>query len=188
MAMHDHERRTALKAFSALALTGAASPIMGATSATHLPPPPLSFAFRLHVLIGAPQEIGMVNGARKRVIPITGGTVEGPRLSGRVLPGGADWQTIGPDGTADILARYTLEAADGSLISVTNPGFRRGPAAVLAQIAAGQDVDPALYYFRTTPRFEVAASSAHGWLGNTVFLCTAARHRDHVSLDIFEVG
>jgi hypothetical protein len=140
------------------------------------------------VRIGAPQELGLVDGLRKRIIPITGGEVAGPRLSGKVLPGGADWQSIRPDGVADIWARYTLEADDGSLISVTNPGYRRGPPEVLARVAAGENVDPALYYFRTTPRFETRSDGPFGWLNGSVFVCTAARYADRVELDVFELG
>ena len=131
------ERRSLLRAMPGVALASAMAPAQAA-DVDALTPPSLSLAFRLRVLIGPPQELGMVNGVRKRVIPITGGTVEGPRLQGRVLPGGADWQSIRADGTADILARYTLEAQDGTLISVTNPGYRHGPPEVLARIAAGQ--------------------------------------------------
>ncbi|MCC4251291.1 MAG: DUF3237 domain-containing protein [Pseudomonadota bacterium] len=181
------ERRSLLRAMPGVALASAMAPAQAA-DVDALTPPSLSLAFRLRVLIGPPQELGMVNGVRKRVIPITGGTVEGPRLQGRVLPGGADWQSIRADGTADILARYTLEAQDGTLISVTNPGYRHGPPEVLARIAAGQVVDPALYYFRTTPRFDVESDSVHGWLGRTVFLCTAGRYSDHVRLDIFAIS
>jgi len=181
------ERRSLLRAMPGVALASAMAPAQAA-DVDALTPPSLSLAFRLRVLIGPPQELGMVDGVRKRVIPITGGTVEGPRLQGRVLPGGADWQSIRADGTADILARYTLEAQDGTLISVTNPGYRHGPPEVLARIAAGQVVDPALYYFRTTPRFDVESDSVHGWLGRTVFLCTAGRYSDHVRLDIFAIS
>ena len=181
------QRRSLLRAMPGVALASAMAPAQAA-DVDALTPPSLSLAFRLRVLIGPPQELGMVDGVRKRVIPITGGTVEGPRLQGRVLPGGADWQSIRADGTADILARYTLEAQDGTLISVTNPGYRHGPHEVLARIAAGQVVDPALYYFRTTPRFDVASDSVHGWLGRAVFLCTAGRYSDHVRLDIFAIS
>ncbi|MEC3947993.1 DUF3237 domain-containing protein [Sphingobium sp. HWE2-09] len=186
--MPDLHRRGLLKALPAFTLASATAPLVAAADHPALPTPPLSLALRLRVLIGAPQELGMVDGVRKRVIPITGGTVDGPRLTGKVLPGGADWQSIRADGTADILARYSLEASDGTIISVVNPGYRHGPAPVLARIAAGDVVDPALYYFRTTPRFEVASDSPHAWLGRTVFLCTAARYKDHVALDIFAVG
>ena len=117
-----------------------------------------------------------------------GGRVSGPRLTGEVVPGGGDWQTIRADGTADVCARYLIRAVDGTILSVTNSGYRHGPADVLARIAAGEVVDPAFYYFRTTPRFEVAANSAHAWLGRTVLLCAAARRSDVVLLDFFAVG
>jgi len=171
-----------------LALAGAGATFAAPAAAAPGPrAPALVHAFSVKVLIGPPQELGLADGARKRVIPITGGEVHGPRLSGRVLPGGADWQTIRPDNVADIWARYTLEARDGGLISVTNPGYRRGPADVLARIARGEAVDPALYYFRTTPRFETAVPGPHAWLTASVFVCTAARYAERVELDIFEV-
>ncbi|WP_242496159.1 DUF3237 domain-containing protein [Sphingobium cupriresistens] len=187
MMTSDVHRRGLLTALPGLALAGAAAPLAAAPGGA-LATPSLSLAMRLRVLIGAPQELGMVDGVRKRVIPITGGSVDGPRLTGKVLPGGADWQSIRTDGTADILARYSLQADDGAVISVVNPGYRHGPAPVLARIAAGEVVDPSLYYFRTTPRFEVAGDGPHAWLGRTVFLCAAARFKDHVALDIFAVG
>src|SRR6185437_17009827 len=71
--------------------------------------PALEFVFRLDVTVAAPLELGPTHLGRRRVIPITGGTITGPRLKGRVLPGGADWQVIRADGTAELDARYTLE-------------------------------------------------------------------------------
>lgn len=181
------ERRELLKAIPGIALASTATSAAAAEPPA-LAVPQLTLAMRLRVLIGPAQELGLVDGVRKRVIPITGGTVEGPRLTGKVLPGGADWQSIRPDGTADILARYSIEASDGAIISVINPGYRHGPAPVLARIAAGEEVDPALYYFRATPRFEVASEGPHAWLGRTVFVCTGGRYRDHVRLDLFAVS
>ena len=152
-----------------------------------LPAPGVKYAMRIRATIDRPQELGTVNDIRKRVIPITGGIVEGPALTGKVLAGGADWQSIRSDGTADLMARYTIEASDGTLISVTNIGYRHGPADVLAKIAAGEQVNPDDYYFRATPRFDVADDSPHAWLGKTIFVCTAARYLDHVRLEIFEL-
>jgi hypothetical protein len=179
------DRRTLLAAGGALALGFGGS---AAAAPRRLRQPPLDFVFGATVRIGPPQEFGLVDGLRKRVIPILGGEVEGPRLSGKVLAGGADWQTIRPDGVADIWARYTLEASDGTLISVTNPGFRRGPREILARVAAGEAVDPALYYFRTTPRFETASDGPHAWLNGSIFVCTAARFADRVELDVYALG
>lgn len=149
--------------------------------------PELRHAFTAFVTVAAPLEVGETARGRRRVIPITGGHVEGPRLTGIVLPGGADWQAIAPDGTAYLVARYTLRAEDGTPISVVNRCVRRAPPAVLAQLAAGRTVDPSLYYFRGTPGFEVAAGP-HDWLMGSVFVATGERAADHVVIRVFEVG
>lgn len=166
--------------------TNLADPSPPNPSPTDPSPPELRFAFQARVSVGQPVDTGAAMEIRRRMIPITGGTVAGPRLAGRVLAGGADWQVIAPDGTADLVARYIIEAADGTLITVVNRGLRRAPAAVLARLAAGESVDPALIYFRAAPRFE-APPGPHFWLARSVFVCRAARRPDAVELDFFEV-
>src|SRR4029077_10986475 len=92
-----------------------------------LVPPALEFEFRMRVQIGAPLDQGTWDGQRRRVIPIVGGTFEGPRFSGTVLPGGADWQSVRvTDGVARIDARYTLRHDDGTLVTMVDRGVRRG--------------------------------------------------------------
>ena len=150
-------------------------------------PPALEHVFTARVSIATPLEVGQTAAGRRRVIPITGGTVSGPRLQGLVLPSGADWQSVLPDGTAHLVARYTLQADDGTLISVVNRGIRRGPAAVLARLAAGETVDPAQYYFRAAPCFEVVPGP-HGWLAENLFVATGERAPDHVVIRVFLVG
>jgi len=103
-----------------------------------------------------------------------------------VLPGGADWQVIRPDGSAYLDARYTLETDDGALIYVNNKGYRHGPKDVIERMARGEDVDPALYYMRATPWFETSAEK-YAWLNRTVCVATGARRPDCVELDFFEV-
>ena len=146
------------------------------------PTPTLSFAFEARVLIGTPLDLGMVGGARKRIVPITGGRITGERFSGDVLPGGADWQMLRPDNVLDVSARYTVRADDGVVVSIVNTGYRHGPADILDRMAAGDMVDPALYYFRTTPRFEAPDDSDHAWLNRSVFVCSAARFSERVML------
>ena len=151
------------------------------------PTPTLSFAFEAQVLIGMPLELGMVGGGRKRIVPITGGRVTGERFSGDVLPGGADWQMLRPDNVLDVSARYTVRADDGSIVSIVNTGYRHGPPGILDRLAVGDAVDPALYYFRTTPRFEAPDDSRHAWLNQSVFVCSAARFSEAVMLRFFIV-
>ena len=149
--------------------------------------PTLDLAFSIRVEVSAPVETGTIDGRRRRCIPITGGTVEGPRLHGVVMPLGADWQTIGPDGLTELDARYVIAAADGTLIEVRNRGIRVASPEVSDQLARGEPVAPDRYYFRTTPRFTVAEGS-HDWLRGTLFVGAGVRRPDHVLIHIYAVG
>ncbi len=150
-------------------------------------PPDLAFEFQVRATLGEPIEQGTWEERRRRIIPILGGTALGPRFKGRVLPGGADWQTIRQaDGVAQIFARYTLQHDDGTIVGVTNPGVRRGPPEVMARLAAGEEVDPASYYFRTSPQFEVGPGP-HQWLADNVFICVGKRWPAAVEIDFYRV-
>ncbi len=141
---------------------------------------------KAEVTLAPPQELGDTPLGRRRVIPITGGTFRGEKLAGRVLPGGADWQLVRADGVAELDARYTLETTDGALVYVSNFGYRHGPAEVLQRLAAGEALDPSLYYMRTTPRFETSAER-YAWLNRTICVATGVRKAAAVELEIFEV-
>lgn len=152
-----------------------------------IPPPTLTPLADLAVSVGPPIEVGTGPHGRRRVIPILGGTVTGERLSGRILPGGNDYQIIRADNVLELQARYVVETPSGALIYVENTGMRDGPAELLARQAAGESVDPALIYFRTAPRFETAAPD-YQWLTRRIFLACGARRPDRVELRFFEVG
>ena len=124
--------------------------------------------------------------ASRRVIGITGGEVQGPNLRGEVLAGGADFQVIRADRTNELEARYVIETDSGALIYVINTGFRHGPAETMERLLRGEAVDPALIYFRSTPRFETEAAE-YQWLTKNVFVGTAVRRPDSVELAIFQV-
>ena len=91
--------------------------------------PRLEFALELRVNIGPVLELGWGSFGLRRMVPITGGTVRGPGISGRVLPGGADWQFVDRDGLTFVDAHYAIETADAVRIEVTqsgNPAWRTG--------------------------------------------------------------
>ncbi|MGH3493910.1 MAG: DUF3237 domain-containing protein [Sciscionella sp.] len=148
------------------------------------PVPGLEHIASVFATLGEPLEVGMTPSGRQRVIPITGGQVTGPRLTGEVLAGGADWQTVLPDGTALIDTRYTVRLADGALVSLATRGVRTGPAEVLQALLAGEDVDPAAYYFRLTVEASTA-SAEHGWLNRGVFVGAAIRASSSVTYDAY---
>lgn len=150
------------------------------------PAPELVYAFSVRVTLAPPVEVGTVDGGRRRFIAILGGEVYGPRLNGKVIPGGGDWQTILPGGLTTIEARYFLQAEDGTVIEVTNPGVRTASAEVVERLAKGEAVDPALYYFRTTPVFGVEGEKL-AWLRRSVFVARGIRNPDNVVIDYYEV-
>ena len=144
------------------------------------------FLCKIEVTLEPVRDLGDTPLGRRRVIGITGGRFAGPRLSGRVLPGGADWQLIRPDGVACLDARYTLETADGALIYVNNKGYRHGPKEAMERLSRGEEVDPALIYTRTTPWFETSAAR-YAWLNRAICVGSGARRAASVELEFYEV-
>lgn len=110
----------------------------------------------LQVLVGPPQKIGAIATGTRTIVPVAGGTFEGRRLRGRVVSG-VDWTLLRGDGVLELELLLTLETDDGALIAMRSFGLRHGPPDVIAALARGEPVDPARYYFRTTPRFETSA-------------------------------
>ncbi len=159
-----------------------------------LPTPTLEHVADLTVQVAAPIEAGAVTGlnsrGRRRIIPITGGRLDGPQLQGRVLPGGADFQIVVSDTCADLDARYLIQldgAHQGEHIFVQNRALRRGSAEDIARLVRGEPVDPRAIYFRCVPSFEVSCAALQ-WLTQSVFIGTGARYPDRVLISLFRVG
>ncbi len=150
------------------------------------PPPGLEHVCDLAVRVATPLAIGEIGTGVRRVVDILGGDVTGPRLAGRIRPGGADFQILRPGGLAELHARYVIEATGGGLIYVENTGIRFGPADALARLNRGEAVDPGLIYFRSVPRFETAAPQLR-WLMEHIFVASGVRRPDRVELAVYVV-
>ena len=148
--------------------------------------PGLRYAFEIAVEVQRPLDLGTTQAGHRRIVSIGGGVVSGPRLQGTVLAIGADWQIVRADGTADLDARYTIQAEDGALIYVVNRGVRHGPAEVLARLNRGEAVDPASYYFRSAASFETS-SPQHSWLTQAVVVGVGERYPDKVVIRFWEL-
>ena len=142
--------------------------------------------FRIQAEVGDMQHFGQTPYGERRVIDIRGGRIEGARLKGRILPGGADWQIVRTDGVIDLDARYTIETEAGGRILVRSDGMRHGPSEVLAALHRGEQVDPSHYYFRTMMRFETADPGL-AWLNRMLALGRGVRELHAVRLDVYEV-
>ena len=117
--------------------------------------PQLEFAMQLKVTVGEAYSCGETQHGRRIVIPITGGTFEGPKLKGTILSGGADYQLV--DTTlhrTELEAIYCIKTDDDVCIHIRNRGI----------IADG--------YFKCAPQFEAPADSKYAWLNNALFVCS----------------
>ncbi len=120
--------------------------------------PQLEFALQLRVLIDDAYTVGQTPKGKRIVIPITGGTFEGPLLKGTILSGGADYQLADKDGKQTSLeAIYSIKTDDGVYIHVRNRGLVYN--------------DPENYYFKAAPQFEAPANSKYDWLNHALFIC-----------------
>ena len=142
--------------------------------------------FVIHSPLGDIQKLGNTPYGERRIINILGGTVEGTKLQGKILPGGADWQIVRADGVVHLHACYTLESDTGAKILVDAEGYRHGPPEVMARLVRDETVDPALYYFRTFMRFETA-DPASCWLNRILAIGYGARQKGAVRIEVFEV-
>ena len=106
--------------------------------------PELEFAMQLKVTLGETFGIDNTQHGRRTVIPITGGTFEGPGLKGTIINGGADYQ-LNAENRTELEAIYCIKTDDGVYIHVRNRGI----------IANGKDAEgrPS-FYFRAAPQFE----------------------------------
>ena len=153
-----------------------------------LPPPALEHVCDLAVTIAPPVEVGQTPAGLRRMIPITGGVVTGPRLSGKVLAGGADFQLILGGGTqAHLDARYVIELDDGSRVFVQNTALRFTSAENAQRIVRGEPVNPAEVYFRCQPRLEATAPQ-WAWLNESQFIGSGRRAPDGVFLSFYRVA
>ena len=144
------------------------------------------YVFTITVQVAGITSVGDIGVGERRIIPIVGGEVRGAEINGKVCAFGADFQIVRPDSLIELEAKYALETDDGAVIYVENRGIRRGPIELIERLNRGEAVDPALIYFRTTPRFETGAAR-YRWLTQSLFVASAARHTDRVVIDVHQV-
>ncbi len=131
-------------------------------------------------------EVGISGKGARRIIPIVGGFARGERLSGTILPVGADWQTVDADGVADLDARYAIQTDDGAVIEVLSQGVRHASSEVAGRIVAGEAVPPSEYYMRTAIRLSTG-HPAYAWVNRALFIATGGKVGTTVSLAVYQV-
>ena len=149
------------------------------------PVPGLEPAFTVDARLGPLEDHGMTRAGHRRVVPIAGGRVVG-LFDAEILPGGADWQVVRPDGTVEIDTRYSARTPADEYVHFRTSGVRSGPPPVLAALLRGEDVDPASYYFRVAVYLETSAPRLD-FLERSVFVASAVRGADRVAYTAYRV-
>ena len=141
--------------------------------------PGLEFVCELRVNCEGTYTVGDTSHGTRVVIPIVGGTFEGPNMKGTILSGGADYQLVDSEhGRTEVEAIYSIKTDDGVYIHIRNKG--------LIYTGPGADGRPS-FYFRTEPHFEAPQDSAYGWLNNAIFVCMPGPAMDCICLRIWKV-
>jgi hypothetical protein len=147
--------------------------------------PGLEPAFTVDARLGPFEDHGVTRAGHRRVVPIAGGRVVG-LFDAEILPGGADWQVVRPDGTVEIDTRYSARTPTGEYVHFRTSGVRSGPPPVLAALLRGEDVDPASYYFRVAVYLETSAPRLD-FLERSIFVASAVRGADSVAYTAYRV-
>jgi Protein of unknown function (DUF3237) len=153
--------------------------------ATVAPVPGLEPAFAVAARLGPLEDHGVTRAGHRRVIPIIGGRVSG-LFDAEILPGGADWQVVRPDGAAEIDTRYSARTAHGEFVHFRTSGVRSGSPAVLEALLRGEAVDPSEYYFRLAVHLETSAPRLAA-VERSLFIASAVRGGDSVSYTAYRV-
>jgi len=152
-----------------------------------LPEPRFEFLFGMALEVEEPDRIGATHAGDRRVVGVSGGVFEGPRLRGRVLPGGSDWILVRRDGVLIQDVRLVLRTNDGHNILMSYRGMRHGPADIMERVNAGEDPDPNLYYFRNAPVFE-APEGEYDWLNKLAAFAVGRRRRTGVTYAVYALS
>lgn len=131
--------------------------------------PKLELLYEMHVDLDPPQVIGQTPVGMRQIFYVTGGSFEGPRIRGEVLPGGGDWALIRPDGALQLDVRATVRTNDGALVYVSYYGLIVASQEVWARFFRGEDVPVGDYTFYIAPMFQTG-DPRYAWLNHTLAL------------------
>jgi Protein of unknown function (DUF3237) len=180
------------RSFLSTAALGLASGLPGLVAAAEQTPasppagarvPKFEFVYECNATLSPAVEMGKTVEGQRRIIPITGGTVRGPKIQAELLNGGWDWNLSRNDGAGSVEAAYYMKTDDGVLIRIVNKGVGGGgpPSAPSANGEA--------FFMFTHPEFE-APTGKYDWMNRAMFVGTLGARRDvrnAVLIRVFQV-
>jgi hypothetical protein len=148
--------------------------------------PRLEYLMTYRADLKDPVDIGAVPSGNRRIFDVTGGSFEGPRLKGRLLPSGGDWLLIGTDGIGRLDVRGTFETEDGAHVYAQYFGVLVLNEAVMGSLTQGRETQYGDTYFMTQPRFETGHPD-YTWLNSVVAIAEGRVLPNAVEYRVFQV-
>ena len=139
-----------------------------------------------HADLKTPLDVGKGPLGQRMIFDITGGTAEGPRISGKFLASGADWLLIDAAGVGRLDVRGTLETHDGALIYMQYHGILEMNEKVMAALAKGESLHYGDTYYMTAPRFETG-DPRYEWINRLVSVAEGRILPNAVEYRVFQV-
>jgi hypothetical protein len=146
----------------------------------------LEYEFTFNATTKGPVQIGAGPYGTRFVMEVTGGSLEGKRIKGKVLTGGGDWFLVGPDGWGRVDVRGQFLTDDGAGIYTAYTGLLEMNEKIQRAIVAGSGTDYRDQYFRTTPRFETG-DPRYAWLNQAVFVAEGRLMPQAVEYKVYRV-
>jgi hypothetical protein len=144
------------------------------------------FLFEMHADLDPPQELGRTPYGERKIYNVRQGQFSGPRMRGKILPGGADWLITRNDDSSALDVRITFQTDDDALIYVTYRGIVHLPSAAQAKWEAGESLQWPDYYFRVAPFFETSADE-YLWLNNLIAIGVGEFTSNRVEYTVYAV-
>jgi hypothetical protein len=140
----------------------------------------------IHFVIGSINTVGTTPMGTRIIADLGGGTFEGERLRGRILPSGGDWGLFMPDGTLRVDGRCCLETDDGTIIYGIYKGRWKIAPEMMARLGEPGGVDPSEYYLRIHFEFETTMGD-YDWINHIIAIATGERVDDGIRYRVYEV-
>lgn len=144
------------------------------------------FTLALNVDFTGMTSIGKTPAGRRRIAPVTGGSFNGDRLRGTVLPG-ADWVVNRPDGVMLIDVRLVLQTDEGEPIYMTYQGRFLAAAEAMERFGRGALLHPDEYSLAVTARLE-SGSDRLAWLNDCICVGTGTQTLNGPIYEFYEIG
>ena len=129
--------------------------------------------YKIELIVDTAIDLDHTPSSYRVIARITGGTFEGPKLKGKILPIGGDWLVRLDSITVKLDVRLLLETEDKELIYNTYTGF----------IHKNSDNTD---YWRIVPIFETS-SKKYSWLNYTIAVGVGRDIKGGVAYDVYAI-